>query len=263
VIFVSQRYQWLQQTELHGWPRWRRHVLVLGITLSLNVLIFLTIPFLSQIREARPEHSRIVGTPTMVNLDLDDSSQPAPLKSQEPPEPEKPKELPRPDFQPRQMEYSPPSPPELPELKIDMPNIDVGRIEISKPKEPKPVAQPSPKQTPEPQKVEPKTRPEPATQKTRFSLGQVDSHPRLVHKVNPTYPFRAKRRGVEGKVIVRFLVDKQGRVSECSVVQAEPEGVFEESALKAVTKWRFKPGMKDKKPVSTWVQVPIRFELFR
>jgi protein TonB len=238
-------------------------VLVLGITLSLNVLIFLTIPFLSQIRDTQPEQSRIAGTPTMVSLDQDDSSQPDPQNSQEPPEPEKPKELPRPDFQPRQMEYSPPSPPELPELKIDMPNIDLGRIEISKPKGPKPATQPRPKPAPEPQKMEPKTRPKPATQKTRFSLGEVDSHPRLVHKVNPTYPFRAKRRGVEGKVVVRFLVDKQGLVSEFSVVQAEPEGVFEESALKAVTKWRFEPGMKDKKPVSTWVQVPIRFELSR
>jgi protein TonB len=84
-----------------------------------------------------------------------------------------------------------------------------------------------------------------------------------VHKVNPTYPFRAKRRGIEGKVVVRFLVDKQGRVSEFSVVQAEPEDVFEESALKAVKEWQFEPGMKDKKPVSTWVQVPIRFELSR
>jgi protein TonB len=234
-----------------------------GITLSLNVLIFLTIPFLSQIRDTQPEQSRIAGTPTMVNLQPENSSRPDPQNSQEPPEPEKPQELPQPDFQPRQMEYSPPSPPELPELKIDMPNIDVGRIKISKPKEPKPAAQPTPKPAPKREKVEPKTRPKLAAQKTRFSLGEVDSHPRLVHKVNPTYPFRAKRRGIEGKVVVRFLVDKQGRVSEFSVVQAEPEDVFEESALKAVKEWQFEPGMKDKKPVSTWVQVPIRFELSR
>jgi protein TonB len=81
--------------------------------------------------------------------------------------------------------------------------------------------------------------------------------------VSPTYPFRAKRRGVEGKVVVRFLVDKQGRVSQSTVVRADPEGVFEQSALKAVRQWRFQPGTKDGRPVATWVQVPIRFELKR
>ncbi|MBS3780116.1 MAG: energy transducer TonB [Desulfovermiculus sp.] len=57
------------------------------------------------------------------------------------------------------------------------------------------------------------------------------------------------------------MVDNQGRVSEFSVVQAEPEGVFKESALRAVRTWRFEPGEKDGKPVNTWVQVPIRFDL--
>lgn len=255
-------YLWTQKAELQGWARWRRHALVLGVTLSLNLIIFLTIPFMSQIREAEHEDYRIAGIPTMVTMQPEENSQADARESQKPPEPEELQKLPQPKFRPQQMEFSPPSPPDLPALEFDMPEMDLGRIAISQPQEPKPAA--SPRQpSPESESGQPEKTPEPSAQQTEFSLSEVDSHPRLVRKVNPTYPFRAKRRGVEGKVSLRFLVDKQGRVSEFNVVQAEPEGVFEESALAAVRQWRFEPGKKDGEPVSTWVQVPIRFELSR
>lgn len=254
--------QWLHTADPRGWKRWRRHALVLAATISLNVLIFLTIPFLSQIREAEPENSRLAGTPTVVSLQQKSSPQTDSQDEQKSPEPEEPKEMPQPDVQPEQVEFSPPTQPELPKLQIDMPEIELGRIEVSQPEEPQQM-QTSPKRQPESKPAALPAQPEPSAQDTKFALSEVDSHPRLVRKVNPTYPFQAKRRGVEGKVIVRFLVDNQGRVSEFSVVQAEPEGVFEESALRAVRKWRFEPGEKDGKPVDTWVQVPIRFELSR
>jgi protein TonB len=161
------------------------------------------------------------------------------------------------------MQFSPSPPPDLPEMNIDMPQIDLGRITVSKPAPPARTEAKTPQEPPpETREQEAAAQPEPARKK-RYSLSEVDSQPRLASRVSPTYPFRAKRRGVEGKVVVRFLVDKQGRVSQSTVVRADPEGVFEQSALKAVRQWRFQPGTKDGRPVATWVQVPIRFELKR
>lgn len=254
-------YKWPQKAEIQGWPRWRRHVLVVAVAITLNMLIFLTIPFLSQLREAAPEERPFAGTPTMVSMQPADDPETDSQNREKKPEPEKPQELPRPEFEPQKVEFSSPSPPDLPELELDMPEMDVGQIAVSQPREPEQVQsspQPSPaqdKQKPEPSK--------PAAKQAGFSMDQVDSSPRLTGRVNPTYPFQAKRRGIEGKVILRFLVDKKGQVSQVSVKDAQPEGTFEQSAIKAVRQWQFEPAKKDGRLVAVWVEVPIRFELSR
>jgi len=92
-------------------------------------------------------------------------------------------------------------------------------------------------------------------------IGQVDVLPRILRKIEPRYPVGARERGVTGSVSVRFLVDGQGRVLEPQVVAADPPGVFEQSALSAVRRWRFKAAKKDGQQVATWVILPIRFSL--
>ena len=202
----------------------------------------------------------------MVSLPRSDQSQPEnrPDPSR-PPQPQPPKAMPQPQLPRRQVQMKRPSPPELPEFKGDMPELDLGRVQVQAPPQPE-KAEPRPEPSrsgPEAEQGQPapSSGPQPAAEPVGYPLSQVDTQPRLQRKVNPSYPYRAKRRGVEGRVVVKFLVDKQGRVSQVSLVRAEPEGVFEESALQAVRKWRFKPGKKDGEPVPTWVSVPIRFEL--
>jgi len=63
----------------------------------------------------------------------------------------------------------------------------------------------------------------------------------LVSATGATYPPEAREAGVEGYVVVRYDVDGEGRVINASVVEATPRGVFEEAALAAVTRWRFRP----------------------
>lgn len=97
----------------------------------------------------------------------------------------------------------------------------------------------------------------------RFSLGQVDRAPLSKGQVPPPYPYLARRRGIEGAVTVRFLVDRQGEVRNLEVLQAKPSGIFEETVLKTVARWRFTPGVKDGEAVETWVETTIRFKLER
>lgn len=94
-----------------------------------------------------------------------------------------------------------------------------------------------------------------------FELGEVDTPPRPIHRVQPVYPYAARRKGLTGKVIIRFLVDKDGRVRQPMVIEATPRGVFDKSVLDAIRRWRFKPGMYEGAPVPTWVEAPLKFDL--
>ena len=60
-------------------------------------------------------------------------------------------------------------------------------------------------------------------------------------KVSPVYPRRALSRGIEGYVIVEFTVTKQGSVSNPIVIEAKPEGIFEQAAVDAALKFKYKP----------------------
>ena len=77
----------------------------------------------------------------------------------------------------------------------------------------------------------------------------------------PHYPPAARLRGVEGFVEVEFIVSKKGRVREPRVLRAEPESVFERAALRAVAGWRFKPTLRDGKPVPVRARQRIDFDL--
>jgi len=55
----------------------------------------------------------------------------------------------------------------------------------------------------------------------------------------PTYPRNAIRLGREGYVLIEFDVDTDGSVLDPYVIESEPTGVFERSAIKAVRKWLF------------------------
>ena len=94
-----------------------------------------------------------------------------------------------------------------------------------------------------------------------FQIGEVDEQPQILRQVKPRYPFSARRRGITGKVLVKFIVDSQGRVQKPVIVEEQPAGLFGESVLQALAQWRFRPGFVQGAPVSTWVVLPIEFGL--
>jgi periplasmic protein TonB len=94
-----------------------------------------------------------------------------------------------------------------------------------------------------------------------FSVGELDAPLTPLTCLSPLYPMRAKDRGIEGWVKVKFLVDADGRVGEVSILNAHPEGLFEKSVRRCIGGWRFKPGTVAGMAVKTWVETTIRFEL--
>jgi len=95
-----------------------------------------------------------------------------------------------------------------------------------------------------------------------LSLDAGDGDYLPIVKVAAVYPRRAQSRGIEGFVIVEFVVTKTGSVSNAIVVQAEPEGVFDRAALDAVAKFKYKPRVVDGVAMAVaGVQNKISFEI--
>ncbi len=90
----------------------------------------------------------------------------------------------------------------------------------------------------------------------------VEKYPSPVKTVQPAYPEIAKRAGVEGKVYVKALVDKEGRVKKAVIFKTDAE-VFNQVALDATYQWIFTPAIMNNGPVPVWVVVPFNFQLKR
>ena len=89
----------------------------------------------------------------------------------------------------------------------------------------------------------------------------VDQQPRVLRPVTPIYPYQATINGIEGRVVLRFIVDENGEVQNPEVLKAEPEGVFEEAALSAIIKYKFMPATIGKKKVKCIAVMPIGFKI--
>lgn len=84
----------------------------------------------------------------------------------------------------------------------------------------------------------------------------------LISGAGPTYPAAAKAAGINGVVVVRYDVTRDGLVVNAVVESSEPAGVFDEAALTAVRSWRFNPQIVDHKPQPVvGIVSPIRFRV--
>jgi TonB family protein len=84
---------------------------------------------------------------------------------------------------------------------------------------------------------------------------------RQTRNADPEYPALARERGTSGWVDVEFTVRSDGTVSDITVAGAEPAGVFEQSALSAVRKWRYEPILRNGQPVDQRAKLRIRFAI--
>jgi protein TonB len=91
--------------------------------------------------------------------------------------------------------------------------------------------------------------------------GPADRDFMVVSRIPPQYPYRAQRRGIEGWVKVSLLITEQGTVQDVVVIEAEPEGMFDNAAVRAVSKWKFKPRIENGQAVAVRAQQVVTFKL--
>jgi periplasmic protein TonB len=87
-----------------------------------------------------------------------------------------------------------------------------------------------------------------------------EKEPQIVKKVEPKYPDLAMRAGLEGKVIVKIWVDKEGKVKQVVVLKSDAE-IFNEPSVEAAKQFVFTPAYMNNGPVAVWVSFPFRFKL--
>jgi len=77
---------------------------------------------------------------------------------------------------------------------------------------------------------------------------------------DPEYSKEARKKKYEGVVVLSVVVTTEGKATNIQVTKGPGLGL-DEKAVDAVRKWRFKPAMKDGKPVPTKVPIEVTFRL--
>jgi TonB family protein len=93
-----------------------------------------------------------------------------------------------------------------------------------------------------------------------YRIGGGVSAPALIAKVEPEYSEEARKAKFQGTVVLYVVVDENGKPRDLRVIR--PLGLgLDEKAIEAVMKWRFRPGMKDGKPVAVAATIEVNFRL--
>jgi protein TonB len=77
----------------------------------------------------------------------------------------------------------------------------------------------------------------------------------------PRYPAAARRRGIEGEVLVRVAVALDGRAERVEVVRSSGSALLDTAAVEALQRWRFEPARAGGQPVAATVEIPVTFRL--
>jgi protein TonB len=82
---------------------------------------------------------------------------------------------------------------------------------------------------------------------------------RLINRVNPEYPKKARKQHVEGTVRLHAVIAKDGSIKNLEVVSGDP--LLVDAALKAVRQWRYSPTLLDGQPKDVSTTIDVIFAL--
>jgi TonB family protein len=93
-----------------------------------------------------------------------------------------------------------------------------------------------------------------------FRVGGGVSAPLLIHKVEPEYTEEARLAKYQGTVLLYVEIGPDGTATNIKVARSLGLGL-NEKAIECVKQWRFKPGMKDGRPVTVMATIEVNFRL--
>ena len=97
-------------------------------------------------------------------------------------------------------------------------------------------------------------------QPTRVRISQGVAAGLIVKKVQPQYPEDAKQAHVQGQVVLRALIDKDGNIEKLDLVSGHP--MLAPAALQAVKQWKYKPYLLNGESVRVEADIIVNFTLF-
>lgn len=160
---------------------------------------------------------------------------------------------------------------EIVEPKVEEPDVVLDPIVAVKPvvkPKPKPKPKPNPKPKPKPKPLlTPKPVPKPISFKGAESVAAQPAyvppsqHASYLKNPKPAYPTQARKRGMEGRVVLRVFVRSDGRVKSVKLENSSGYGLLDRAARVAVIRWRFAPATRSGRVVDAEVLIPFDFLL--
>jgi protein TonB len=127
----------------------------------------------------------------------------------------------------------------------------------------------TPETEPEIAEIEPTPEPEPDREPPPLRPGRGGVYavvpsggtsPQVTRQEPPRYPLMARRARVEGRVVLRGVVRRNGRIDEIQILRDLPYGLGD-AALEAVRQWRFRPATYQGETIDVYYTVTVNFRL--
>jgi protein TonB len=96
---------------------------------------------------------------------------------------------------------------------------------------------------------------------SRLEVGGNVGEARILYRKNPIYPDAARAAGIEGDVIIRAIIGKDGNLLSLRVVNTQIDPQLARAAVEAVNQWRYSPTLLNGIPVETETIMTISFRL--
>lgn len=108
----------------------------------------------------------------------------------------------------------------------------------------------------------PEPEPEPVERATGVysAVPPGGTQPEELDRAIPRYPVAARRAGVQGPVVIRGIVRRDGTIDNLEIIKDLPYGLGDE-ARRAVNRWRFRPATYRGEPIDVYYTVTVNFRL--
>jgi TonB family protein len=116
-----------------------------------------------------------------------------------------------------------------------------------------PLPEPAIETPPEPEPVE-------RTTGVYSAVPPGGTQPEELDRAIPRYPVGARRAGIQGPVVIRGIVRRDGTIDNLEIIKDLPYGLGDE-ARRAVSRWRFRPATYRGEPIDVYYTVTVNFRL--
>jgi len=99
----------------------------------------------------------------------------------------------------------------------------------------------------------------PATTHTAVHASKEEMTALILKKVTPEYPEAARKAHIQGQVVLKAIVGKNGDVENLQVVSGPPE--LAPSSIEAVKQWKYRPYLQQGQPVDVETEIDVNFSL--
>ena len=91
----------------------------------------------------------------------------------------------------------------------------------------------------------------------RVIVPEAQLRPRLIRRVDPVYPEKAREMGLEGSVRLRVALARDGSIEDVKVLAGDP--MLAEAATDAVRQWRYRPTVVKGRQVTVLTVLTVTF----